>query len=262
MGCVYQAINKINGKSYIGKTIGSMGKRSLEHFRCTKKKRSFYFHAALKKYGFDNFIWKELFSSDDDNLLCKKEKEFIKNLNTKPPFGYNLTDGGEGIIGNVGRPQITPETRIKQSLSKMGNKYRLGVKVSEKTKEKISKARRGKYHYPVSAFTKLKISLSKLGKKRKPFSLETRKNISVALLGNRYRRGKKSSEETKLKISRAMFGRTASNKTKLKMSESAKNRWLTSRNNWNVVGRLISPEHRKNLSNAARERWKLYHENN
>lgn len=242
MGCVYIAVNKINGKGYIGKTLGSMEKRALEHFQCTRKKKYFYFQAALKKYGFDKFEWRELFSSEDNEILCSKEKDFIKKLNTRCPSGYNLTDGGDGIIG-VKRSEITPEIRRKQSLSKMGNKYRLGVKTSEETKIKISKARMGKYRFPHSVRAKLKISLSKKGKKRKPFTLEARRNISLALLGNRHKRGKKLSEETKLKISEAVSGRTHSNETKQKMSEKAKERWIRDRNNQNAVSPSVSPGH-------------------
>ncbi len=78
------------------------------------------------------------------------EKFFIKTLKTKSPTGYNLTDGGEGIVG------------LKRTLEH---------------RRKISIANTGKKH---SIASRMKMRASKIGK---PFLPEHRAKLSKALKG-------------------------------------------------------------------------------
>ena len=49
---IYMAINKINGKSYIGQTINSLKQRKGEHVRrFSLNNDNLYFHNALRKHG-------------------------------------------------------------------------------------------------------------------------------------------------------------------------------------------------------------------
>jgi group I intron endonuclease len=98
MGCVYCATNKINGKQYIGKTIQTFKQRKRGHIHDMKKGSQVIFHRALRKYGTNNFKWTILFKDDEDKLLLKAEKHFIKKYNTLSPYGYNMTTGGETFI--------------------------------------------------------------------------------------------------------------------------------------------------------------------
>lgn len=51
-------------------------------------------------------------------LASEKEKELIKLYNCKAPFGYNLTDGGEGTLGI----EVSEEIRQKRSENMSGSK--------------------------------------------------------------------------------------------------------------------------------------------
>jgi hypothetical protein len=87
------AINKINGKIYIGKTIKNICERMRAHMR---KDDSIYFHNAIKKYGIKNFDWKIIDNcgQEEDSI---KEKYYIKLYNsTNREIGYNCTEGGDG----------------------------------------------------------------------------------------------------------------------------------------------------------------------
>ena len=98
MGIVYCATNRVNGKMYIGKSRDSaLTRRRHCHLNSARRKDGFVFHAALLKYGPENFAWKILEHSDDNEVLCDLEREYIDLFSTAISCcGYNLTHGGEG----------------------------------------------------------------------------------------------------------------------------------------------------------------------
>jgi hypothetical protein len=93
MGCVYQATCDTTGRSYIGMTTKTLNRRSYEH---RLSKDGTLFHKAIKKYGSDDFEWKVLYESKEEDALFKKERLFIKVFNTMLPHGYNMATGGKG----------------------------------------------------------------------------------------------------------------------------------------------------------------------
>ena len=99
---VYQLLNIINNKSYIGLSK-NLKERIQQHKKCSSgnSKINCYIHEAIKKYGFENFeiiILKECNKLD----LAKNEEDFIKSFKSNNSnFGYNLTSGGENPIDNL-----------------------------------------------------------------------------------------------------------------------------------------------------------------
>ena len=138
IGYIYKITNKINGKSYIGKTI-DLNRRFAQH--CSGKGNTKALNNAIKKYGKDNFTFECLESVTKDTLeelntfLNSRECYFIDKYNTFR-VGYNCTIGGDGTA------------------------Y---YKHSTETKQKISKSHKGKL---LSDITKLKISSRLKGRKR------------------------------------------------------------------------------------------------
>jgi group I intron endonuclease len=96
MGFIYKITNKINGKSYIGKTQKSVEERFKEHISEMNKirvaKRPLY--AAMHKYGVENFQI-ELVEEVDNSVLGDRETYWIEHFGT---YGdqYNATRGGDG----------------------------------------------------------------------------------------------------------------------------------------------------------------------
>ena len=158
--------------------------------------------------------------------MCSDEQYYIKVFKTLWPNGYNLTEGGDGVIP-------CEETKKKMSESHKG-KYR-----SDETKQKISETKKGKYR---SDETKQKISEAKKGKQ---LSEETKKKLSEAHSGEKHHFfGKHHSEETKQKMSESHKGKQFSVEHKQKMSESHK-------------GKHLSVEHKRKISEAAKRREML-----
>ena len=234
---IYQCINKINGKSYIGKTTKTLEKRKEKHIKFMKTKNNYYFHKALNKYGINNFEWKILYECSSIDELNEKEIFYINYLQTnmtrKYPdgmmgYGYNMTDGGEGTCGYT----HTEKTRkILSERNKGKPSPNKGKKLSEETKNKLSISHTGK---KLSDETKRKMSISHVGNK---YSLghfptqETRNKQSQIKMGNKYSLNHKHSNETKKKMSishignKSNTGKKLSEETKRKMSNSQKIRW-------------------------------------
>lgn len=97
---IYKATNVLNGKSYIG-FDSHWPKRKYRHIRISESGNGFRFHDAIRKYGKHNFEWSILYQSlDQDHTLNEMESFFIKEYCTIE-FGYNITEGGAGVIGTV-----------------------------------------------------------------------------------------------------------------------------------------------------------------
>ncbi len=163
---VYQITNLINKKSYIGIT-NNLKRRIHEHFNYSQKSK-YYLHNAIKKYRRDNFEVSIIDKANTWKELCKKEIYWIKELNTRSPNGYNLTDGGEGVLGfrQIGR-KVSKKTRGKISDTLMGHE------VTQDTKDKISIASVGR-----TAWNK--------GKKLKPYTQEYKDNMSKIMMGKKH----------------------------------------------------------------------------
>ncbi len=96
---IYRAINKINGKSYIGLTTLTLGERKHKHWlnsRNPDKNKKQAFYLAISKYGWDSFEWQELCSALTKEDLVSLEIDFIKEYDSYNK-GYNNTLGGEGV---------------------------------------------------------------------------------------------------------------------------------------------------------------------
>jgi group I intron endonuclease len=175
-GYIYITTNLINKKQYIGQSINHKNRNNYLG-------SGIIFKQAIKKYGKTNFIKNILISNIDTieqlNLL---EKEYIIKFNTLIPNGYNLDYGGN----NKGK--VSEQTKDKIKKTKSGKKHsierieinrlcHLGLKLSEKTKQKIGNKNRGK-----TAWNK-GLKLSNITKQKISISLKNNKNAKKQLVG-------------------------------------------------------------------------------
>jgi group I intron endonuclease len=92
---VYCHTNKINGKRYVGQTLGTMKNRWRQHVReaaSLKSRRPF--HAAIRKYGPEAFTHEVLDTAATEGAANTAELYWIARYGTVKPNGYNLDSGG------------------------------------------------------------------------------------------------------------------------------------------------------------------------
>ena len=243
-GIIYKATCLINGKVYIGRTINGFNRRKRQHERCSlKNKLNYYFYNALRKYGIDSFKWEIIDTVKTENELNLLEQLYIEEYRRKGEV-YNLNDGRGGMSGfkipektkrKMSKAKkgklFTEEHKRKLSEALKGNKYRLGHKPSKGTCRKLSEAGKGRPAW----------------NKGEKFSDEIRLKMSEAQKGNKYCLGHKQTEEHKEKISKAQkgnkycLGLKASEKTRAKMSLAHK-------------GHVVSLKTRKKISESLKAR--------
>jgi group I intron endonuclease len=129
----YIITNITNGKIYIGKTVNP-NKRWKDHLKISKGgpnkyKRFQSIHGAIKKYGEDKFDFKIIneYNSEQESLAAEIELISLHKSNDRK-IGYNLTKGGEGVIGYT----FTDAAKLKIS-----NAHK-GKILSEEHKKNIS----------------------------------------------------------------------------------------------------------------------------
>ena len=76
---IYEAINKLNNKRYIGQTIHDLNKRKRQHLESSKRDVTIspHFYRALNKYGENNFEWKIIDFAETVEELNFKESFWI-----------------------------------------------------------------------------------------------------------------------------------------------------------------------------------------
>lgn len=146
-GYIYKITNLLNNKIYIGKHKYSEYKLDENYITSGT-----IINQSIEKNGIDNFKIELVDSANTLEELNEKEKYCIKYYNSKFPIGYNLTDGGDGHVGDSSwNKGLTGETdeRVKNNslksqntkIKKYGNKYgKQNVHLTEEHKRKIREA--------------------------------------------------------------------------------------------------------------------------
>ena len=166
-GYIYLIINKVNGKTYIGKH-----KSSKEWYEDNYMGSGTLLYKAQKKYGIENFEKFLICYTSSEKNACEKEVFWSSEYRKIGKAEYNIDKGGRG--GGYKKPL---ETKIKLSNSMKGKHH------SEETKKKISESLKGHKGCIHSEETKKKLSESHKGKtspmKGKHLSEETKRKISI-----------------------------------------------------------------------------------
>jgi len=219
---VYKITNLINNKCYIGSSINVKGricahKNDLK----TNKHHSIKLQRAYDKYGIENFKYEIIEECEIENIIIR-EQYYIDFLDCCKN-GYNVLPNAGNNLG-MRHSDKTKEILRQKS---MGNKSHFGIKQSDDTKKRISEKLKG---IPLSEQTKLKMSKSRKGNVSEksiiylikfnksrigiPLSDETKEKISIS------KKGKHQSKETIEKRVKKNTGQTRTDEVKLKMSKA------------------------------------------
>lgn len=185
VGVIYKITCLVNGKAYVGQTRQSLNIRIGQHKRDSRRSRP-GIDAAIGKYGWSDETFKvEVLEMCPVKMINEREMFHIRELKSKAPNGYNLTDGGDGGRG------LSPseETRAKISAKLKGRPaHNKGVSPSAEARAKISA------HHKAAGIK----PPNHKGKKRGPRSPETKAKLSLA------NKGKHPSKETLAKRSASL----------------------------------------------------------
>lgn len=240
---IYKAVNKANGKVYVGKTEKSLEERKRMHEWNALNNGHGYkskFYNAIRKYGVESFEWSVIDeTSKDKEELAEKEKEYILACNSVG-MGYNISVGGFGgdnFTNNPNKEEIRKKIsesligrKMSKSFCEKQSKRCKGKKMSPETIEKMSKAQKGKI---ITQETRDKIRKKLTGRK---VPQEVIDKISKTLTG------RKMPPEFGRQISERQKGKTRPFKA---LKEEHKQKIKQA-----LTGKEFSQEHRDRLKQA------------
>ena len=207
---IYKITNLINSKLYVGQSSKNINESESYYGSGKIIKRS------IEKYGIENFKKEILCKCDSKEELDTKEIYWIEKLNSMIPIGYNLTNGGGGVVGY----KHTDEAIIKMS------KASTEMWTSQDYLDKILPTRNAHWTDERKLSRSTRMSGSQNPMYGKKHSEEAKLKVSEANTGNTW------SEERKLKYGQehtgennTFYGKTHTKETREKLSEFAKNRF-------------------------------------
>lgn len=201
---IYKITNKINNKSYIGKSKDYI-KRFEKHKKLAKKFVNRVLYDAINKYGIENFdliLIEEIFINDQ-NYINTREIFWIERENTLYPNGYNMTTGGDG-----GYTLANWDEEAKLNLYKRQAEKRTGFRHSTETKTLISL--KHKENWNKVSLTDKAIHNKKISIKYKELGISPPEYTKFKTGCKGLFKGRKHSEESKSKMSLARKGKTYS----------------------------------------------------
>lgn len=149
---IYKIENLVNRKVYIGKSF-DIYTRWYKHEQALDSNKHYnkYLQRSWNKYGKNNFVFSIVELCDLEDLSIK-EIDYILLYNSKDKdFGYNLTNGGEGIKG------YKHTINTKRKLSEM----QIGKKRGEEELRKFSLSMKGKIPKNINILLKHNKDISK-----------------------------------------------------------------------------------------------------
>lgn len=196
MAVIYRITNMINNKYYIG-SAESFARREWQHKYKLKRGEHTNPHlqASWNKYGGDAFIFEIIEEIPEGESQLAWEDKYL-SLYAANYECYNINQNAE-----------LP---------------RLGLKHTEKSKQKNSLSRTGKaagaehyrYGQTVSAEVRQKIGNTQRGVAKPERTEEHRRNLAIANTGNQNWLGKTHTEESKDKLRRAILARLPDGQTR------------------------------------------------
>jgi len=194
---IYKITNP-TGRIYVG--ISSNYNRRIKCYKSGWCENQSVLYKSIMKYGFSNHHIEQIdtFTSDQDYAFGKEMfwiRSYMSHAGKWPKNrGMNMTDGGEGQLGN----RMTEENKEKQ------RRRLLGTKASEETKRKMSETRKGKKINRTYTDAQ-KEALVERGRKLKHTD-EAKMRIGEAAKGNKYGVGHKWSEQKRASMVNLMKG--------------------------------------------------------
>jgi len=196
---IYKILNRTTGKFYIGSSSRSIEGRWIEHLSGLRRNSHYNprLQRAWNKYGEEDFDFIVLEEVKDKKQVVVREQYYLDYYTCyNKKIGYNICPTANSRLGYI----HTEETKQKISKAHKGREF------SEETRNKMSKSAKKKP--PVSEETRRKMSEAQKGRAAWNLGVSTpeevRKKISAANKGRpSHRKGKTLPEEVKEKLKEA-----------------------------------------------------------
>lgn len=239
---MYVAHCNATGKQYIGITSKGYRTRWRQHVTNARNGSATALHKAIRKHGQESFQLAVLCKPDTVERLKQAEVWAIEKLNTMAPHGYNLTRGGDGVVGGV-----LPERWY--AANRAHAEKRRGVKRPPEVGQAVAAAQRGRKGTPMTPETKERLRIANTGRRNSPEAIAS----AAAKL-----KGRKLSAEHCAKLSEAHKGIRLSQEAKDKLSAHWQGRTFSAEHRAAISasqkGKTLSPEHREKLRIARQKR--------
>jgi group I intron endonuclease len=145
MGFIYQVLNLVSNKCYIGQSrqkVPASRWCQHRHQAFVKQSKSSALYDAMRSYGLDAFQF-NIIATVDDDALNQAEADAIKTYNSMVPNGYNIKAGGDHV-------PHAEETKRKIGEKSKGRRTNNGRNFSAEWRRNIGNASRGrKFSQPV-----------------------------------------------------------------------------------------------------------------
>ena len=166
---VYKITSCLNGMIYIGKTTRPLKERIGEHCR---QKNTSLIDRAIQKHGIENFIVEIIEKCETPEQLNEREIFWIAELKCKHPFGYNQTDGGDGLTGCTDAARAKLSAKQTEIANRPGESERRSQWMTDYyarpgSLEKKSAEQKKRFERPEE---RDKISIANTGRKQKALS--------------------------------------------------------------------------------------------
>lgn len=232
---IYIIENRKTGACYVGKTK-NVDRRWHQHVQNALKGEKHKIARAIAKYGAEAFELRVLEEHHDEEYALRVlEPRWIKKLKLEGRKLYNMTDGGDGLVGFV----MTEEQRLKQRLGIIEAFRRKGGH-DEETKRKIRERHVGRQAGDV-ARRKMSEAATRRWANRPPKPPKPPAKKPGMKPGTKLG---PMTEEHKRKLREANLGKSPGEEARKKISDTLKGKKKPPR----------SEEHRQKLSEAAQKR--------
>lgn len=112
---IYLIQNKLDGKCYVGQTIGNVKYRWSEHKCMSAKKCKSYLRNAIRKHGEDAFTVTTIDTARSTDELNERERYWIETLRACVPHGYNIEIGGKSgpIVSDASKRNMSEAQKLR-----------------------------------------------------------------------------------------------------------------------------------------------------
>ena len=169
---IYTIHNILNNKIYVGKTNNIKNRWTRHRANAVSKNElvKMPIHHAIAKYGLDNFVFSIIQTFKNEVDCLQAETYWIKHFNSiNRKLGYNLTKGGIGSSGF----KLSQETKDKIS------KANSGTKRTESTKKVMSDKKKGFQNHFYGKTHSKETKIRNSGENSKSAKLKIREVIEI-----------------------------------------------------------------------------------